>query len=254
MRSSRSRPSDPDNPSPFDDDEIDERDDAVDASAREHDSGDLPPAPLDDDLAARMRPSKTQRKKVSHELQALGEALVELPASRVARLDLPQTLLTALRDYRQTKSHEGRRRQMQYIGKLMRSTDPQPIREAVAEMKLGSARDTLALHQAERLRVELLASDDALTRWLEEHPGTDVQQMRSLIRAARKDAAAAPEQRNGRAYRELFQIVKAGQAEAAPGAEAGDPDEDADADADADEDEDDDSDAIPAPAAARRRR
>lgn len=172
-----------------------------------------PPSPprlgqLDDDLAARMRPSKTQLKKEMHDLQALGEALVELPPSRIQTLELSETLLIALRDYRQTRSHEARRRQMQYIGKLMRHTDPAPIREAVAAMQLGSAKETLALHRIERLRVELIESDDALTRWLEEHPDTDAQQLRSLIRAARKDAAQAPEQRNGRAYRELFQFIK----------------------------------------------
>ncbi|CAN5582844.1 hypothetical protein BH09PSE5_BH09PSE5_38070 [soil metagenome] len=175
---------------------------------------------LDDDLAARMRPSKTRLKKQMHDLQALGEALVQLPASRTATLDLSETLRFALRDYRQTKTHEGRRRQMQFIGKLMRHTDAEPIREAVAAMQLGSAKDTLALHKAERLRVQLIDSDDALTRWLEDHPQTDVQQMRSLIRAARKDAASAPEQRNGRAYRELFQLIKQHQNE-----DAGDRDE-----------------------------
>lgn len=175
------------------------------------------PGQLDDDLAARMRPSKTQLKKAMHELQALGEALVALPASRTETLDLSETLRIALRDYRQTKTHEGRRRQMQYIGKLMRYTDADPIRQTVAAMQLGSAKETLALHKAERLRIELIDSDDALTRWLEDHPQTDVQQMRSLIRAARKDAASAPEQRNGRAYRELFQLIKQHQSDDAGG-------------------------------------
>ena len=97
---------------------------------------------------------------------------------------------------------------MQYIGKLMRQIDPEPVREAVAEMKLGRAVDSLALHQAEQWRTELLADDDALTRWMADHPDSDAQQLRSLIRTARKDAAATPEQRSGRAYRELFQYLK----------------------------------------------
>lgn len=155
------------------------------------------------------RPSKTQLKKDSHELQSLGEALVGLPEDRVADLPIPEILRDAVAEYRRTRSFEGKRRQMQYIGKLMRRTDVEPIREAVAAMRLGRAKDALALHQSERWRVELLASDDALSAWIAEHPGTDSQQLRSLIRAARKDAAATPEQRNGRAYRELFQFIKA---------------------------------------------
>jgi ribosome-associated protein len=113
-----------------------------------------------------------------------------------------------VQEYKRTRSHEGRRRQMQYIGKLMRQIDPEPVREAVAEMKLGRAVDSLALHQAEQWRTELLADDEALTRWMADHPDSDAQQLRSLIRTARRDAAAAPEQRSGRAYRELFQYLK----------------------------------------------
>jgi ribosome-associated protein len=163
--------------------------------------------PFDDE-----RPSKTQLKKASHELQALGEDLVGLPDSRIATLDLSETLLAAIKEYRRTKSHEGKRRQMQFIGKLMRHTDAEPIREAVAAMKLGVARNALELHEAERWRAELIASDDALTRWMAEFPATDAQELRSIVRAARKDAALVPEKRSGRAYRELFQLIKRYQA------------------------------------------
>ncbi|MCX7660832.1 MAG: DUF615 domain-containing protein [Caldimonas manganoxidans] len=154
------------------------------------------------------RPSKTRLKQLMHELQALGEDLVQLPDSRLERLALPESLRQAVQEYKRTRSHEGRRRQMQYIGKLMRQIDPEPVREAVAEMKLGRATDSLALHETERWRTELLAEDEALTRWMAAHPGSDAQQLRSLIRAARKDAASTPEQRSGRAYRELFQYLK----------------------------------------------
>ena len=152
--------------------------------------------------------SKTQLKKASHDLQDLGEALVALPADRLEVLPLDEVLLDALREYKRTRSHEGRRRQMQYIGKLMRRSDAEPIRIAVAEMQLGSAKDTLALHRAERWRAELIADDDALTRWGAQHPSSDLQQLRSLVRSARKDAALVPEKRSGRAYRELFQFIK----------------------------------------------
>jgi ribosome-associated protein len=154
------------------------------------------------------RPSKTRRKKDSHELQDLGEALVALPESRADALPLPEALLDAVREYRRTRSHEGRRRQMQYIGKLMRGIDTAPIRQAVTDMQLGRARDSLALHSAEHARAELIARDDAVTAWVANHPQTDAQQLRTLIRNARKDAAQSPEQRSGRAYRELFQFIK----------------------------------------------
>jgi ribosome-associated protein len=155
------------------------------------------------------RPSRTVRKKASHDLQELGEQLVLLPKSRLALIDMPESLRDAVEQYGNTRSFEGKRRQMQYIGKMMRNADPEPIREAVAAFQLGAARNTLALHQAERWRVELIADDEAVTRWAEDFPGSDMQQLRALIRSARKDAAEVPEKRNGRGFRELFQFVKA---------------------------------------------
>jgi ribosome-associated protein len=154
------------------------------------------------------RPSKTQRKKASHELQDLGEALVALPDARLDGLAIPETLRDAVREHKRTRTHEGRRRQMQYIGKLMRGADIEPIRQAVTDMQLGRAKDALALHEAERWRTELIASDDHVTRFMQDHPQADVQQLRQLIRAARKDAALVPEKRSGRAYRELFQFIR----------------------------------------------
>jgi ribosome-associated protein len=159
-------------------------------------------------LSPYARPSKTRLKQDSHELQDLGAALVALPPSRLDGLAISEPLLDAVREYKRTRSFEGRRRQMQYIGKLMRHADTEPIRQAVTDMQLGRAKDSLALHQAERWRAELIDTDDALTRWTSEHPQTDVQQLRSLVRSARKDAALVPEKRSGRAYRELFQFIR----------------------------------------------
>ncbi len=163
----------------------------------------------DADEGAAAPPSKSQLKRQSHDLQALGEAVAALSDERLAALQLSETLRDAITEYRRTRSHEGRRRQMQYIGKLMRGADEEALREAVASATLGSAKDTLALHEAERWRAELVAHDDALTRWLAEHPDTDSQQLRSLVRAARRDAATlAPEHRHPRSWRELFQFIK----------------------------------------------
>jgi ribosome-associated protein len=155
------------------------------------------------------RPSKTRLKQQAHDLQDLGEALTALPAERLDTLPLDESLRDALHDWHRTRSHEGRRRQMQYIGRLMRNAEVEPIREAVAAAQLGRAHDALALHRAERWRTDLLASDEAATRWLDAHPGADAQRLRTLVRNARKDAAQEPGVRSGRAYRELFQFIRA---------------------------------------------
>lgn len=166
-------------------------------------------------------PSKTQLKAEADEKQVLGEALLTLRADLMARLDLPDKLLDALKEARRITNFEGRRRQMQFIGKLMRPLDTEPIRAAIDEQANGSADLTLALHLAEQWRDKLIASDDALSQWLTDYPATDSQQLRALIRQARKDIAKpetpgeAP--RHGKSYREIFQMVKQAMAEE-PGA------------------------------------
>lgn len=155
------------------------------------------------------RPSKSALKRESHELQSLGKQLLEMPDNRLDDIGMSERLRDALDAYKKTKSFEGKRRQLQFIGKVMREVDAEPLREAVAQFQMGHARNALALHQAERWRVELLSEDkDVLTRWAEEFPGADLQQLRALVRSARKDAAEVPEKRSGRAYRELFQYIK----------------------------------------------
>ncbi|HYW57583.1 MAG TPA: ribosome biogenesis factor YjgA [Polaromonas sp.] len=156
-------------------------------------------------------PSKTQLKAEADEKQALGEALLTLRADLMARLDLPEKLLDAIAQAKKITNFEGKRRQMQFIGKLMRPLDAEPIRAAIDEQKNGSAQLTLALHLAEQWRDKLIASDDALGDWLTEHPDTDSQQLRALIRQARKDSkpekpGEAP--RHAKSYREIFQLVR----------------------------------------------
>ena len=155
------------------------------------------------------KPSKSMLKRESHELQSLGKQLLEMPDSRLNDIPMPERLRDALDAFKKTRSFEGKRRQLQFIGKVMREVDAEPLREAVAQFQLGHARNALALHQAERWRADLLSEDkDVLTRWAEDFPGTDLQQLRALVRSARKDAAEVPEKRSGRAYRELFQYIK----------------------------------------------
>jgi ribosome-associated protein len=159
------------------------------------------------------RPSKTQMKQQSQALQDLGVAISQMSADRflqvTAAVDMPERLRDAIETFRRTKSHEGRRRQMQFVGKLMRGADEEALREAVADATLGSAKETLQLHETERWRAELMAHDDAMTRWLQIHPDTDSQQLRSLVRAARRDAAGlAPQARQPKSYRELYLFIK----------------------------------------------
>jgi ribosome-associated protein len=162
--------------------------------------------------------SRTELKKESTEVQKLGEELLTLRSDLFERLDLPESLQTALEAVRRISNFEGRRRQMQYVGKLMRNLEPetlQAVRDALEEQRSGSAQQTLALHAAEKWRDDLIAGDDALQTWLQAHPDTDVQQLRALIRQARKDAGPTQDEvskglapRRGRAYREIFQIVR----------------------------------------------
>ena len=171
-------------------------------------------------------PSKTQLKAEADEKQALGESLLTLRADLMARLDLPDKLLQAIVDAKKITSFEGRRRQMQFIGKLMRPLDPEPIQDAINEQANGSAQLTLQLHLAEQWRDKLIESDDALGKWLTTYPATDAQQLRALIRQARKDVVpekpgAAP--RHGKSYREIFQLVR--QTMTAEADEAPEPDE-----------------------------
>ncbi|MDQ6628247.1 MAG: DUF615 domain-containing protein [Pseudomonadota bacterium] len=177
-------------------------------------ANDLAEPPAGEASPALERPSKTKRKAASHDLQALGEALIDMSDEHLSALFLTEPLFDAIRGLRRIRSHEARRRQMQLIGKLMRSADVAPIRAAVAEQELGRARDSLALHQAERWRAELIADDAATTRFASEHPGVDLQQLRSLVRGARKDQSLAVEQRSGRAFRELFQFIRASEVDA----------------------------------------
>jgi ribosome-associated protein len=163
-------------------------------------------------------PSKTELKKESSELQKLGEALLALRADLFERLELPDNLVGALEELKRISNFEGRRRQLQYVGKLMRGMDEDTlaaIRAALEEQRSGSAQQTLALHAAEKWRDDLVASDDALQAWLAAHPDTDAQQLRALIRQARKDGAPTQDDvsrgqapRRGRAYRDIFQIVR----------------------------------------------
>ena len=158
--------------------------------------------------------TRTDLKRASTELQKLGEDLLTLRTDLMARLDLSEKLVDAVAEAKRITNFEGKRRQMQYIGKLMRGLDDEQlgaVRAALNEQLNGSAEDNLRLHQAESWRERMVADDEAVGEWIAQFPGTDIQQLRSLVRQARKDAV--PEkpgeaQRHGKAYREIFQLLR----------------------------------------------
>lgn len=154
------------------------------------------------------RPSKSEAKRQSNELQKLGEQLVDAPRDRVKRVEMPEDVKEAILTCQTITNHEGRRRALQFVGKKMRTLDEEEvevIRRTIEGWKGASKAETAALHALERRREKLLADDTALTQLLEEHPHLDVQQLRTLIRNARKEQA---ENKPPKAYREIFQILK----------------------------------------------
>jgi len=154
------------------------------------------------------RPSKSEAKRESDALQKLGAVLVEAPRDRVKRVPMPEDVLEAILMCQTITNHEGRRRQMQFVGKKMRTLDEEEvaiIQRAIDSWKGASKSETAALHALERRREKLLADDTALTVLLAEHPELDVQHLRTLIRNARKEQA---ESKPPKAYREIFQILK----------------------------------------------
>jgi ribosome-associated protein len=152
------------------------------------------------------RPSKTQRKREMHDLQALGAQLTKLSPEQIDRLALPEDLREAVLFARQVTSHEGHRRQLQYVGKLMRRVDADAVRAGL-ERVTGTSRAAVTLmHRAEQWRDRLLADDAALTEFVSNHPGADVQWLRATIRAARREHAA---NRPPRHARELYRSLHA---------------------------------------------
>lgn len=150
--------------------------------------------------------SKTQRKKEMHELQSLGVELVELAESLIAELAIPERLREAVLAAKRIKSHEAKRRQLQYIGRLMRDVDPAPIRARLDALVGHSAQEAARHRRIEALREKLLADDNALTAYVAEHADADLQALRTLIRNARREQK---ESRPPRAFRELFRLLKA---------------------------------------------
>jgi ribosome-associated protein len=169
--------------------------------------------------------SKTRRKQQMDELQALGEELVTLSPERLKKIALPENLRDAVSAaQRLTRPDEARRRQMQYIGRLMRDTEVEPIRAALALLRGESASETTRLHRLERWRTELLADEKVLHEIATRYPAADLQHLRSLRRAALREAELNKAPRSARV---IFQFLK----DLANEADAAHPDAQADSDA-----------------------
>ena len=150
-------------------------------------------------------PSKTKIKKQMHELRDLGEELTELGKDQIAQLDIPENLRDAIREMHRMKTFGAKRRQMQYIGKLMRDVDTAPIIAKLNTWKGTSQQHIGYMHQLERWRERLLENDAALTELLSQYPQTDVQRLRTLIRNTLKEREAGKPAKN---FREIFQVLR----------------------------------------------
>jgi len=154
------------------------------------------------------RPSKSQLKREMHALQELGVELVALPKDALKRMPMPESLDDAVRAARRITDHEGKRRQMQYVGKVMRGLlheETAALREALDKYKGVNKAETARLHWIERTREKLLADDAALTEFIRQHPAVDPQEGRTLIRNARREAQQG---KPPRYFRDLFQWIK----------------------------------------------
>jgi ribosome-associated protein len=149
--------------------------------------------------------SKTQRKKQVTELQALGEKLVKLRDEQLAAIALPENLRDAVIEARRIPTFEGRRRQMQYIGKLMRHVDAAPIRAALDALQAGPRRETALHKRADSWRERLLADETALVEFAGQYPQADAHHLQTLVSAALRERDSGQPPRH---FRTLYQVIR----------------------------------------------
>ena len=164
-------------------------------------------------------PSKSQRKRESAALQDMGAELVALSTDRLKKIDMPENLRDAIRDAQRFTKHEARRRQMQLIGKIMRSVDTAPLQAALDEVNGISAAANARQHRLEKLREQIMADEKIFADIGRDYPAADLQQLRQLRRNALKEAE---QKKPPRAFRELFrqlrELTEANEPEAKVGA------------------------------------
>lgn len=151
------------------------------------------------------RPSKSQKKRDAHALQALGKELVALSAEQLKRIDMPDNLRIAIAEAQRTRSHEGLRRQMQYVGKVMRGVDTGPLTEALDVIRGLSAAAVAREHMLERMRERLMADEQVLGDIAAQWPGADLTRLRTLRRNALRERE---QNKPPRAFREIFRELR----------------------------------------------
>jgi len=151
-------------------------------------------------------PSKSSLKRDAHALQQLGAQLVDLPESVWSMLELPASLVAALSEARRLHARGGRKRQLQFIGKLMRDIDPELIRNYFEQERLKTRKLAQAHHELEAWRDRLIEEGDpAIETFLEQHAQADRQHLRQLVRQAKKELAHNKPPKSSRA---LFRYMR----------------------------------------------
>jgi ribosome-associated protein len=149
--------------------------------------------------------SKSHFKREAEAAQDLGERLITLSKEQLDQLDLSEKLYDAILLAQRLTANGAIRRQRQFIGKLMRTEILEPIAAKLAEWDRGGKAETARLHRLERWRDRLIADEKALAEWMKEHPETDVQRVRSLIRNAHKEKEL---NKPPKSSRELFKVLR----------------------------------------------
>ncbi|TXH78272.1 MAG: DUF615 domain-containing protein [Thiothrix sp.] len=149
--------------------------------------------------------SRSHDKREAEAVQAWGEKLITLRVEQLEQLDLPESLVDAVLEAKRLSSHGALRRQKQYIGKLMRQVELEPIQAKFSEWEFNSRAHLAVFHRLERWRDQLLVDDGAITELLAVYPELDMQHLRGLIRNARKEQAT---NKPPKSSRELFQYLR----------------------------------------------
>lgn len=158
-----------------------------------------------DDFDYGDRPSKSQKKRDSTAAQDLGAKVAELSRDKIESLDLPEKLQDALIETARITAHEGKRRHLQLIGKLMRGIDLLPIRAALEKFAGTSKQEIADMHLAERWRERLLKDTEAFALFANDYRQTDLQQLRTMIRNTQKEQA---QNKPPRDFRKIYQVVR----------------------------------------------
>jgi ribosome-associated protein len=159
----------------------------------------------EDDFVDDRPPSKSQLKRDALAKVALGKQLVELSDRQLKKITLPEDLLDAVMEARAIRSNIALKRQLHYIGKVMRDVDTAPIEEALGASAQPHKKEVVRFHLVERWRDRLLSEGPALQKFIDEYPQVEIQQLRQLVRNAQKEMK---QEKHGKAYRGLFQLIK----------------------------------------------